>query len=215
MAINRNGYIGPFRGKLGPAVGSIWRGIQVIKALPAPSDEPRSLKQQQLKFGLVTNFLGSMSEYIKLRYQKHKTGPTPMNVAVGYHLNNAVIGAFPNYRIDYQKVCLTDPGPKKIDELQLPVLTVLPQYELKMDWVYEPIKTHSNGTDDVKIVFYSEASNTFITNGSGYIRDDKSLLMSFPDFLAGDLLHGWAFLVSKDQKTLSASVYLRSVTVKL
>ena len=34
------GINGPFTGKVGPAVGSSWRGISVIRSLPSPRTRP-------------------------------------------------------------------------------------------------------------------------------------------------------------------------------
>jgi hypothetical protein len=60
MGTFEQGYMGPFRGKLGTAVGSKWKGLYVLRSRPprkrsGPASE--SQLEVQAKFLLITQFL--------------------------------------------------------------------------------------------------------------------------------------------------------------
>ena len=60
MGTIEKGYMGGFRGKLGTAVGSKWKGKSVIKSRPPRKSTapPSPLQvQQQAKFALIIVFL--------------------------------------------------------------------------------------------------------------------------------------------------------------
>jgi len=46
MARYNNGYMGPFSGKLGPAVGTSWKGISILRSLPAAKKNRTSTQEQ-------------------------------------------------------------------------------------------------------------------------------------------------------------------------
>ncbi|WP_157273851.1 DUF6266 family protein [Pedobacter sp. BAL39] len=213
MATNRNGYLGPFSGKLGPAMGSVWRGIQVIKTLPAPSNKPPTAKQldQHAKFGLVTDFLGKLSSYIKRVFQSYTMGVTPMNVAVKYHLEKAVSGVYPLYEINYPNVLLTDPNSDGIDELLNPVLTALPMHKIKIDWDTENFRPETKATDKLTVVFYSEAKDVIMGTALTPARTDKTMTFTSSRQFAAAPVHGWGYFVSDDGKIVSPTVYLGSI----
>ncbi|MGF1925184.1 MAG: DUF6266 family protein, partial [Bacteroidia bacterium] len=104
MGTIKLGILGGFRKKTGTVVGSYWRKLDVIKALPRSSGKaPTQLQiEQQQKFALVTGFLGEFSELIDTGY-KADGSFTPMNMAVAYHLKEAVTGNSPFYAIDLTK----------------------------------------------------------------------------------------------------------------
>ena len=45
MATIKQGILGAFSGKVGSVVGSSWKGIAIMKALPASVANPRTAKQ--------------------------------------------------------------------------------------------------------------------------------------------------------------------------
>ncbi len=61
MGTFEKGYLGGFSGKVGTAVGSTWKGLNVLRSRPPRKrkGQPSDLQlQSQAKFGLITNFLG-------------------------------------------------------------------------------------------------------------------------------------------------------------
>ncbi len=67
MAKLPNGILGGFIGTLGPAVGTQWKGNQVIRSRP-PRKRPRSSEdqlKQQAKMSLLTPFIGPVDSFSK------------------------------------------------------------------------------------------------------------------------------------------------------
>jgi len=72
MGIINHGILGGFRKKVGPVVGTHWRSLAVIKALPRVGGKARSTLQldQQLKFGMVSRFLSRISPLVDIGFHE-------------------------------------------------------------------------------------------------------------------------------------------------
>jgi Family of unknown function (DUF6266) len=90
MGTIEQGFLGGFNGKLGTAVGSKWKGINVIRSRPPRKRRGQPSESQlevQAKFTLMTNFLRPLADLLD-----HK---------------RAVTGTAPNFTVDYPKVFLS------------------------------------------------------------------------------------------------------------
>ena len=72
MGTIEKGFMGGFKGLLGPAVGSKWKGKAVIKSRPpkkrtGPTSDAQL--QQQAKFSLIVAFLKPLRPLLMLRLQ--------------------------------------------------------------------------------------------------------------------------------------------------
>ena len=73
MGTIEKGFMGGFKGLLGPAVGSKWKGKAVIKSRPpkkrtGPTSDAQL--QQQAKFALIVAFLKPLRPLLELTYKK-------------------------------------------------------------------------------------------------------------------------------------------------
>lgn len=109
MATYKKGILGVFTGKVGTVIGSNWRGIDYMRSLPKKSKKVATQPQldQRFKFGLINSFFKSISTLIEIGYQSATGNKTPMNVAVSYHLMEAVTGVSPAFEIDFTKVLIS------------------------------------------------------------------------------------------------------------
>jgi hypothetical protein len=97
------GILGGFAGKVGNVVGGNWKGINYMRVKPASVSNPKTDGQvgQRSKFAIVLQFLQPMKEHIKIGFRNYAVKKTEFNSAMSYNLNNAVIGEFPDFAIDY------------------------------------------------------------------------------------------------------------------
>ncbi len=84
MGTIEKGFMGGFRGKLGTAVGSTWKGKSVIRSKPpskrtAPPSEAQL--EVQAKFTLMTNFLRPLSDLFDQTFRKTAVGMSGANKA--------------------------------------------------------------------------------------------------------------------------------------
>lgn len=213
MAILETGQVGTFKGKIGQVVVSGWRGLLVGKKTPTKSGKPGSEDQidQRSKFGLVTHFFRGMGEIIKLGYQSYKTGMTPMNAAVKYHLDNAVTGAYPNYALDYSKVLLSDANViGEIDGGFAPAAVAAAGSIVKVEWqMRSNITNDATSPDDrLSIIIYSVTKQRFVVYKRVVPRSALKYNVELPLFFNGDTCHGYMFFNSPKGKDVSRSEYL-------
>lgn len=219
MARLETGQVGTFRGKVGQVVVSKWRDILVGKKTPTKSGKPATDDQQdqRSKFGLVTSFFAGMGSTIKLGFQGHKIGMTPMNACVKYHLDNAVTGVYPNYKMDYTKVIISNAnGTGEIDGAFAPKGEAVADATVKISWTLSP-RNFSKDTspDDVlTVMFYSETRKKYVIYPGVAPRSDLSFEAQLPYYFRNDVCHAYIFFHSIGKtKAVSNSEYLGKFTI--
>ncbi len=108
MAKLPNGILGGFIGTLGPAVGTQWKGKQVIRSRP-PRKRPRSSEdqlKQQAKVRLLTPFISPLTPFLNSTYHSVTVQTSCFNKAMSYNLRNAISGEFPAFKINYALVAM-------------------------------------------------------------------------------------------------------------
>lgn len=211
------GTMGAVNGKVGTLIASKWKRTFVARGLSAKSKKPASLSQadHRTKFGVVTTFLGRMSELIIVGYRNTVNGNnSPMNVATKYHMANAVKGIYPNYQIDLTKVRLSVGKDTQVESAYYRTLTAAPERLLTLSWKVNPFKPAKTlDSDQLTVLLYSVEKDRFITFNALALRSDLSALIDLPDVYAGDTVHLWIFFVSEDGKLVSESEYLGLIKV--
>jgi hypothetical protein len=104
--------LGKFRGKVGSVVGSRWNGINYVKhkGPSTRSNNSPKQKEQQAKFLIVAKFARQLSKLLNITYKTRAHKMTAKNNAIGYILQNAITGTYPNYEIEYSKVLISRGG---------------------------------------------------------------------------------------------------------
>lgn len=99
MSKVESGQISQFSGKTGQTVVCRWRGIWVGKKRPTASSSLSTDDQlvQQQRLGKVSAFMRMFSDHIRIGWASTRRTKTPMNEAVSYHMNKAVVGKYPKY----------------------------------------------------------------------------------------------------------------------
>ena len=106
MGTIEKGYLGGFKGILGTAVGSKWKGKSVIKSRPprkrtTPSTELQL--RQQAKFALIIEFLKPIRTLLNLTYKKPAGGDmSGHNMAFSVN-KDAIAGVYPDLPSTIQK----------------------------------------------------------------------------------------------------------------
>jgi hypothetical protein len=103
MAKLKESVVGKLVGKIGQVVGSTWKGIGVLRLLPASIANPRSDKQQtqRQKWSVTMHFLKQLSEFLQIGFKQYEVGMTGINAAMGYNIKNAMQRTSPNITMDY------------------------------------------------------------------------------------------------------------------
>lgn len=137
-----------------------------------------------------------------------------MNVAVKYHLDNAVTGVYPNYAIDYAKVLLSKGGKgnEKIDDADALTVTPAAGTKVAISWDANAFPSkHSKDTDLLTALFYSPAKDRFIEAARIGTRSSLNVELDLPNVFAADTLHCWLLFISADETLVSRSSYMGTV----
>lgn len=214
MATFKGGPFGSFSGKIGTVVGAKWRKLNVARSVPSKSSKAATETQlsQRAKFALVTKFLSPVRDSINLGYQHPASNLSPMNAAVKYHLENAVTGVYPDFKIDYTRVLLSKGRSAMENSANATVLPGSKFIDIKWDNpLFESKQTLP--TDVAQIVLYVPSVQRYRVFNEGTVRSAKGLKMEVSSAFVGQKVHCWLFFASADQKLVSECNYIGEVTV--
>ena len=215
MGTYNPGVFGTFNGKVGSVVASKWKGIKVVKNYPEKSSKPKSEPQlsQTSQFGLVGSFLKKAAGLISVGYQGVSGAVTPWNIALKYHLEEAITGTYPNFQLNYEMVRLSledsamDWAP---DAKAIAVAGMM----VKVSWKLDANASKSTQpTDKAYIFLYNPAKKKSVSVTGNMLRSALSRDLPMPSYFTGDVLYSWLFFTSADGKIVSETQYLGSVTI--
>lgn len=211
MAIILKGILGGFSGKVGTVIGASWRGKDTMRSLPKKTKRLATEKQliQRLKFGLVTHFLGPLNEVTGEYFGQPQEDKSRMNLAVSYHVKEAVDGVYPDFEMNFVKVVLT-----KGDLPGIVGGTVTPAAGgvLTIGW-----DDNTGGmaaeTDQLIIVVYEKTNGFYHVEVDAATRNAETATVDLPLYLTGMMVQCWLSFVSQDHKKASNSLFMGTFEV--
>lgn len=213
MARFIKGINGAYSGKVGNVVGSNWRSIDYVRSVPKRSKKPASVKQleHRAKFGLIISFIAPIKDIVNIGLSDSNLRKyTGFNLAVKMLLNAAVVGDYPDIRIDYSKVQLSK-GP--LAELaQLSCEETAPQV-ISIGWLSVLNRFNSFLDDEVVIIMYDLADKVF-SIFEDVTRADEGYTIEMPQNAAGHTMAAWVFVIHRDGIQTSNSQYLGEIVLR-
>ncbi len=212
MATFNKGILGGFSGKVGTVVGANWRGKDIMRSLPKPSQKEPTEKQllQQAKFKLAVAFLLPLKA-IQSRYFGSGSGvKSRVNMATSYTINEAmrVVAGIPE--LVYNKVLITR---GELTGFQNAVLATQVGGVLSLEWEDNGNQGNAKATDEVGIVCYCKELKLFDIFESMVMRSDLMLDVTLPNYCIGKTVEVYAYLNNDKQTFVSNSFYLGEHTV--
>jgi hypothetical protein len=210
--IIKKGPAGKLSGKVGNAVVTTWRGKDILKDAPGTrtKNKKKAQSEQSLKLGLVTHFLSHFREYVKIGFEKKKGKNPGFQVAVAHNLKYAVTGSYPDFKIDYKKVSLSE---GELDMAWGTTLTLTGKNEVHVTWeVPDTSKIKLTGQDRACLILYSEKLNRVSqVVKKTYTRADFEIKAGFPAIFREGTFHIWIFFIGVDGKSVSNTRYVGAV----
>ncbi len=212
MGTFEQGYMGPFRGKLGTAVGSRWKGLYVLRSRPprkrtGPASE--SQLEVQAKFLLMTKFLRPLTDLLNQTFKKSAVNMSGANKAFAEN-KKAVTGVYPDFTVDYAKVVLSTGN---FDNAGGPAAKSAEAGKLVFTWTDNSKANRKTLISDLAFVAaYSEELNSWIYEPKAATRNAGTFTLDVAEF-SGKPVQTYIGFMSADGKKVSTSLFTGAVNV--
>ncbi|HEV3224012.1 MAG TPA: DUF6266 family protein [Puia sp.] len=211
MGTIEQGFLGGFNGKLGTAVGSKWKGINVIRSRPPRKRKGQPSESQlevQAKFTLMTNFLRPLADLLDQTFKKTAVGMTGVNKAFAEN-KRAVTGTAPNFTVDYPKVFLSTGS---LPGIMSPVLTSPTAGKLQLTWTDNSGKKKALSSDLLFVAAYSQDLDEWEFVEDAAPRNAGTFTMDLTEF-SGKTVQTYVGVFTADGKTVSDSQFTGAVAI--
>lgn len=207
----KQGILGGFSGKVGPVVGSSWKGKAVMKAMPLSVHNPNTVAQQEqrAKFALVGKFIAIITGFVAVGFRKKAVGITAQNAAMATNLGDAVTGDFPNYSLAMDKVLVSD---GKIDLPYNPGATV-DSGTLTFTWADNTGRGDALADDQVMILVYNPTVKQSVYTTALAARSTRTAELACPTAWSGNQVHVYFAMRRESTGDTSISTYLGDFTL--
>jgi hypothetical protein len=207
----KQGILGPFSGKVGTVIGSVWKGIAYMRGIAASVANPQTVPQltQRQKFSVVASFLQPLNEFLKIGFRSYAVNQTATNAAMSYNLANAVQGAYPNFTIDYSNALVSRGD---LAAPLNPAAAAGAAGAIVFTWDNNSTEIGAVADDKSLIVVYNPVKHQAVTANALADRADGTQTLTVPDSFTGDLVQCYmAFQSAAGEVSLSG--FAGAVTV--
>ena len=200
-----------FSGKMGNIVAYVVNGQQRFRTFTEPRN-PKTPKQtaHRSRFGFVSNKVSPLFAQIKIGY---KNNIIAFGTVCGQVNREAVIGTFPDMKIDYSKIKIAE---GKLQPLSMVTLQIDEKTNTaNLNWNYD-IKSKTKfakANDRVNIVCFNEALPHEIFRKDSFNRDECKSNIELPKDWNVSETHFWLYATSWDLMLNSDSVYVKCTTI--
>lgn len=195
MSKFKNGILGGFSGKVGNVVGATWKGLNVMKVIPASVSNPRTPGQMAVRsrFAMMGHFLSTQRRLVGIGFRAYAETSTGFNAAMKYNLAHAIEGEYPEQAIDFSKI--------KLSMGQLPVpsgiqAAVTSELSFTLTWTDNSNMQLADSTDLLMVGVYDAENGLGYTLSGINKRSDANGVVTLPDNWAGRTIELFVFTVS-------------------
>lgn len=206
MGTIKKGIIGGFAGKVGPVIGSSWKGIPYMKTRPEKVANPRTIGQMNHRGKLVKTirFLSPMKQFIRAGFCEMAIRMTQFNAAMSYNYHRAVTGSYPDFDIAYPRVLVSQGS---LCGALHPNVRAEPG-QLIFSWQNNADNMQVMDTDRVLLLAYNPRLQKAVFLIGGNTRDCGSQRINLPLSFVGDNLQCYLAFQNMEQTAASNSQWL-------
>jgi hypothetical protein len=221
MGIAKSGLIGPFRKKIGPAIGRRFRGLNVITALHHENLKAPTKEQlvERAKFGLLNSFLHSIKKLVLAGFKKHSNNKYPLNVAYSYNYKHAFVyeefipdnensAGDGRWLLNYPELVYSRGHVARPEGPQVAVTA----QGVAFSWKAQPQSAYCQYSDMASFLIYNPAKDKAIVKINAVNRYALQYTQTeIPVMYPGDTLHCYMSFASADGKESGNSMYLGTI----
>ena len=205
------GILGGFSGKVGSVIGSYWKGISFMRGKAVSTKKSQTLLQlkQRNKFSIALSVLQPITPFVRIGFKRYAHGQTAFNAAMSYTVKHAIVGASPDYMIDYPGLLVSRGTLTGANN----AVATAQSSKIKFAWENNSGVGKAQPTDKVMVVAINPAKGEAVYITEGAPRSAKSELLAVSPFWAGDEVHTYLTFISENDKEVASSNYCGAVTV--
>ena len=205
------GILGGFSGTVGTVVGGNWKGIDYMrsKAVSRTSGTSTAQEVHRAKFALATKFNRSMKDLLSISFRDFANKMTGTNSALSFTLKNAVVGIYPDLKIDYAQVLVARGN---MPNALTPSSASTAAGVVSFSWTDNSGVGNAHPSDSTILVAYCESLNQTQYTIGGATRSSGSGTLKVPSF-RGKEVQTWLAFIGHRGKEIATSVYTGAVTV--
>ena len=153
MGTFSKGILGSFSGTVGPVVGATYRGKDVMRSRPRKTSKlPTEIQlAQRAKFSKAIKFLTPANYMLSNYFGSPAGAKSRTNLALSYHIINAVSYVGGEAIIDYTKVIYAKGSLLNSQNL---LCDAIANNTLKLTWVNNSTQAEAKDTDQLMVVFF-------------------------------------------------------------
>ena len=212
MGTYNKGILGAFSGKVGPVVGSSWRGKDVMRSLPRKTSRAATATQllQREKFTMVSDFLTPINSVVGRYFGNNNGDKTRRNQAMSYLMREAINYVTPDLVWDFNKVLIS-----RGDLLGMTgaAATAGTGQSVDITWTDNSGQGDAETTNKLVVVLYEETTKTTVHTLNAGMRNQETGNVTVPAFLTGLTVQVWATFAATDDKKYATSQYLGTVVI--
>ena len=212
MGTIKQGVLGPFSGKVGTVIGSVWKGIAVMRGIAPSVTDAKSEAQlaHRAKFKLIVSFLHSMTAFLRVSFKSQAVKMSEFNAAFSRNIRQAVTGAYPAFTVDYTRAlvsCGSLPG--VVNGAAASVLAG------KVDFTWDDNSSDAGAMADDKVLLlvYNPLRNQSVSLSGGKTRAEGADSLIVPDLFTGETVECYLAFVKANGGETSNSQWVGSVEV--
>lgn len=211
MASFQKGILGGFSGKVGTVIGGNWKGIDYMRSKGVNGNKNPTLPQltQQLKFKLCINFVQTMAGLVAISFKPFAVQKTGINSALSYTLQNAVLGVYPLFTINYPSVLVSRGD---LPNALGPSVVMGAGSQLTYSWTDNSGVGNAAPNDKAILAIFCAAFNQCIYTTIGADRNAITDTINLTTF-AGQVVETYIGFISANGKSVATSIYTGQVTV--
>ena len=209
-----DGILGKMTGKVGPVVGSKWKGLNTVRSYQPKPKNPKTTAQkiQRAKFKLIVALGRKCLPFVRVSLAKAYAKMSGYNAFVKLNLSTAISGTYPSFTINYPNLVVASGTLTGIDTVSVANAA---GRKVILTWTDNTGEGNASSTD-VGMILLIDASNRFIfEDTSSAVRSTGTLTLTCSPFCVGNTVYAYIAFKNPTTGEISISSYAGTVNVLL
>jgi len=202
MTLFKSTTFGKISGKHGTAVAALRKdGKNILKVFrKASNPDTLGQKNQRGKFAFVMKELNCLRSVLTLTFGSQYG----LNKVVSASLKTAVVGEFPDFKLDYAKLILSNGTLNNTSHVSIHRITAS---TVSVKWSTE-IFSNSSPVDHVNLVFLNQTLKSVLFKQKHALRNAGIVNVELPLIWIDNEIHAWIYFTSSNESLLSTSQFI-------